>query len=51
MIGAGVASEWERILFPHHFIDVKVQTLLKTSLNLLAQSILYFHLKWLIMVI
>lgn len=27
------------------------QTLFKTSLNLVAQSILHFHLKWLIMVI
>lgn len=31
--GVGVASEWETILFSHHFIGVKVQTLFKTSLN------------------
>lgn len=45
--GAGAASEWENILFCHHFIGVEVQALFKTFLNL---SILYFHLKWLIMV-
>lgn len=51
VIGVDVPSEWENILFSHHFISVQVETLFKTSLNLLAQSILNFHLKWLIMVI
>lgn len=39
MIGAAVASEWENILFSHHFIGVKVQALLRTFLNLLEHFI------------
>lgn len=41
----------ENSLFSHHLIGVKIQMLFKTSLNLVAQSILHCHLKWLIMVI
>lgn len=49
VVGGSDASEWQSILFPHHFTSVNIQMLFKTSLNLVAQSILQFHLKWLIM--
>lgn len=49
VVGGRDASERQSILFPHHFTSVNIQMLFKTSLNLVAQSILHFHLKWLIM--
>lgn len=45
MGGGESTSEWENSLFSHHFIGVKIQTLFKTSLNLVALSILHFHTK------
>lgn len=37
----GVASEWETILFSHNFIGVKVQTLIKTSLNVSLEHFMF----------